>query len=107
MGSSPILGTSTAMYSQPTHLPRVVRAGAWVLFRKGYGEWCVARLDDGPDPTAGWRVLPGWPRPVAFLYGTDDRVPDMLLAAMPKEVPGEVAAELVSKLRRQPPSASS
>ena len=94
------------MYRQ-TLLPRVVRAGAWVLYRKGYGEWWVARLDDGPGPGAGWRVLPGWPKPVALLYGADDRVTEMLLAAMPKQVPGEVAAELVNKLRRQPPRSSS
>lgn len=94
------------MYSQPTKLPSVVRSGAWVLYRKGYGEWSVAHLEDGPETSAGWRVLPGWPRHVAYLYGADDLVPGMLLAAMPKEVPGEVAAALVNKLRRQPPSSS-
>lgn len=94
------------MYFLPTDLPHIVRAGAWVLYRKGYGEWVVARLEDGPETTAGWRVLPGWPQRVAFLYGAGDDVPDMLLAAMPKEVPGDVSAELVNKLRRQLPSAS-
>jgi len=88
------------MSLQPTDLPGVVRAGSWVLYRKGYGEWWVARLEDGPDAAAGWRVLPGWPKRVAFLYGSDDRIPGMLLAAMPKDVPGDVAAELVNKLRR-------
>ena len=59
---------------------------------------------DGDVRAAGWRVLPGWPRRVAFLYGADEGLAGMLLAAMPNEVPGEVAAELVNKLRRQPPS---
>ena len=77
-----------------------------MLYRRGYGDWWIARVEDGPDPAAGWRVLPGWPRPVALLYGTDDRIPAMLLAAMPTEVPGGVAAELVNKLRHQPPGSS-
>lgn len=70
----------------------LARVGPWAIHRRTSGEWIVTQLRDQPDPS--WDVINEWS--LGTVLASGDTFGDVLLAAMPDVVPGDIASHLAA-----------